>query len=102
MDTTLIGTGQTLDLIWQPMTAGNWLFHCHIFAHSHDENGMTGLVTVFEVAPSDHPLPGVPALPALPALPGTGAAPPTAPTSPHRCRRPPRVCCRRLCPRRAG
>jgi FtsP/CotA-like multicopper oxidase with cupredoxin domain len=77
MDTTLIGTGQTLDLIWQPMTAGNWLFHCHIFAHSHDENGMTGLVTVFEVAPADSPIPGAaPPLPALPALPGSGTPPP--------------------------
>jgi FtsP/CotA-like multicopper oxidase with cupredoxin domain len=74
MDTTLIGTGQTLDLIWQPMSPGNWLFHCHIFAHSHDEAGMTGLVTVFEVAPSDSPVPGV--APPLPALPTPAATPP--------------------------
>jgi FtsP/CotA-like multicopper oxidase with cupredoxin domain len=81
MDTTLIGTGQTLDLLWQPMAPGNWLFHCHIFAHSHDDSGMTGLVTVFEVAPSDHPLPDVPALPALPtaaAVPPFVAPPPPA------------------------
>jgi FtsP/CotA-like multicopper oxidase with cupredoxin domain len=77
MDTTLIGTGQTLDLIWQPMSAGNWLFHCHIFAHAHDEAGMMGLVTVFEVAPSDSPVPGVP--PALPALPTPSAMQPYLP-----------------------
>ena len=73
MDTTLIGTGQTLDLIWQPMSPGNWLFHCHIFAHSHDEAGMIGLVTALEVAPSDSPVPGVP--PPLPALPTPNVVP---------------------------
>lgn len=82
MDTTLIGTGQTLDLLWTPMTAGNWLMHCHIFAHAHDDAGMMGLVTVLEVAPSDKPVAGVP--PALPALPTPSAmqpyAPPAAPT----------------------
>lgn len=77
MDTTLIGTGQTLDLIWQPMSPGNWLFHCHIFAHSHDEAGMTGLVTVFEVAPPDGPVPGVP--PPLPGLPTPNTSGPYAP-----------------------
>jgi FtsP/CotA-like multicopper oxidase with cupredoxin domain len=66
MDTTLIGTGQTLDLVWTPMSPGNWLMHCHIFAHSHDDAGMTGLVTVLEVSPADAPLPGVPVLPGLP------------------------------------
>ena len=85
MDTTLIGTGQTLDLIWQPMSPGNWMFHCHIFAHSHDDSGMMGLVTVFEVAPSDSPVPGVPPpLPALPTpnmVPGYGAPPVTLPPS---------------------
>jgi FtsP/CotA-like multicopper oxidase with cupredoxin domain len=75
MDTTLIGTGQTLDLIWQPMSPGNWLFHCHIFAHAHDDAGMMGLVTVFEVAPSDTPVPGV----ALPALPTPSAMQPYLP-----------------------
>ncbi len=77
MDTTLIGTGQTLDLLWTPMTAGNWLMHCHIFAHAHDDAGMMGLVTVLEVAPSDKPVPGVP--PALPALPTPSAMQPYAP-----------------------
>jgi FtsP/CotA-like multicopper oxidase with cupredoxin domain len=84
MDTTLIGTGQTLDLIWQPMSPGNWLLHCHIFAHSHDESGMIGLVTALEVAPADGPVPGVPQLPALPtpkAVPDYGAPPVTLPPS---------------------
>jgi len=81
MDTILIGTGQTYDLIWQPMSPGHWLFHCHIFAHSHDEHGMTGLVTTLDVDPSDSPAPAVPALPvplprpAPPALGGGGGTP---------------------------
>ena len=79
MDTTLIGTGQTLDLVWTPMSPGNWLMHCHIFAHSHDDAGMTGLVTVLEVAPADGPLPGAPVLPALPALPTGNVTTPYGP-----------------------
>ncbi|MDB5065602.1 MAG: hypothetical protein JWM18_2036 [Chloroflexi bacterium] len=81
MDTTLIGTGQTLDIVWTPMSPGNWLMHCHIFSHAHDDNGMMGLVTVLEVAPSDKPVAGVP--PALPALPTPNPmqpySPPTVP-----------------------
>jgi FtsP/CotA-like multicopper oxidase with cupredoxin domain len=84
MDTTLIGTGQTLDLVWTPTSAGNWVMHCHIFAHTHDDAGMMGLVTVLEVAPSDKPVAGVP--PALPALPTPSAMqpynPPAAPPQP--------------------
>ncbi|MEA2670976.1 MAG: hypothetical protein QOG45_1196 [Chloroflexota bacterium] len=77
MDTTLIGTGQTLDIVWTPMSPGNWLMHCHIFSHAHDDSGMMGLVTALEVAPSDKPVAGVP--PALPALPTPN---PTQPYSP--------------------
>jgi hypothetical protein len=59
MDTLTISPGQTFDLVAQPPNAGPWLLHCHIFAHSHmatddhgdgDHTGMTGMVTVLDVA----------------------------------------------------
>jgi FtsP/CotA-like multicopper oxidase with cupredoxin domain len=63
-DTMVLGVGQTYDLIWTPTRPGAWMIHCHIFAHSETKNGMTGMVTFFDVLPAE----GVVA----PAVPGTG------------------------------
>jgi manganese oxidase len=80
MDTILIGTGQTYDLLWQPTSPGHWLLHCHIFAHSHDEHGMTGLVTTLDVAPADGRLPALPPLPAPPPPDASGLGSASGPT----------------------
>ena len=60
MDTLLVSTGQTFDILTVPLiNSGKWLLHCHIFGHSHLESGelkdgheMTGLVTLLDVAPA--------------------------------------------------
>jgi len=68
MDTLTISPGQTFDLLFKPVNPGKWLLHCHIFAHSHmssdepmaGDSGMTGMVTIVDVAPSDGALPSTP------------------------------------------
>lgn len=88
MDTLLISTAQTFDIIAPALAPGAWVFHCHIFSHMHKSgagHAMTGLVTVFDVAPADGPVtapalpppgvqvpPVVPNPPALPAAPAPG------------------------------
>jgi FtsP/CotA-like multicopper oxidase with cupredoxin domain len=49
-DTQLLGIGQTFDLIWVPTRVGAWMIHCHIFSHSETSAGMTGMVTLIDVA----------------------------------------------------
>lgn len=49
-DTQLLGIGQTFDLIWVPTRVGHWMLHCHIFSHSETMAGMTGMVTLIDVA----------------------------------------------------
>lgn len=51
MDTINVGVGQTYDLIWVPTRVGKWMIHCHIFSHSETAEGMSGLVSIFNVAP---------------------------------------------------
>jgi FtsP/CotA-like multicopper oxidase with cupredoxin domain len=51
MDTLLVSAGQTFDLLVVPTTPGKWLFHCHRFSHSETTKGMSGLVTILDVAP---------------------------------------------------
>ncbi|MGH9022368.1 MAG: multicopper oxidase family protein [Acidimicrobiia bacterium] len=84
MDTLLVSTAQTFDIVTTALAPGRWLLHCHIFSHMHksDEHDMTGLVTLFDVVPSDLPLPAVPG-PAgpRPALPVTPPALPPPPSS---------------------
>jgi plastocyanin len=64
MDTLTISPGQTFDLVAKPVNPGKWLFHCHIFAHSHMSSdamdhhaGMNGMVMILNVAPSQASLP---------------------------------------------
>ena len=65
MDTLTISPGQTFDLLAKEPNPGKWLLHCHIFAHSHmstdehnaGDSGMTGMVTILDVAPSGTNLP---------------------------------------------
>lgn len=57
MDTLTISPGQTFDLVAELPNPGEWLLHCHIFAHSHDtsddpsgdHHGMNGMVTILDV-----------------------------------------------------
>ncbi len=49
-DTQLLGIGQTFDIIWVPTRTGAWMLHCHIFSHSETSAGMTGMVTLVDVA----------------------------------------------------
>ncbi len=49
-DTQLLGIGQTFDIIWVPTRPGPWMLHCHIFSHSETSAGMTGMVTLVDVA----------------------------------------------------
>jgi manganese oxidase len=51
-DTLVVGVGQTFDLVWVPTRVGAWMFHCHIFGHSETKQGMTGMVTLFDIAPA--------------------------------------------------
>lgn len=64
-DTIVLGVGQTFDLIWVPTRVGAWMIHCHIFAHSETKQGMTGMVTLFDVAPANTLT--------APQIPGAGA-----------------------------
>jgi plastocyanin len=95
MDTLLIATAQTFDIIAPALAPGPWVFHCHIFSHMHKTGGgheMSGLVTVFDVAPADLPASAPPApppgaqvpplAPVLPPTPGGPAPPPGAPAPP--------------------
>lgn len=61
MDTLLVGTAQTFDIVTTILGAGRWLFHCHIFSHMHsgEHHDMTGLVTVVDAAPAGLPVPPV-------------------------------------------
>jgi FtsP/CotA-like multicopper oxidase with cupredoxin domain len=52
-DTVTIGVGETIDILWVPTRIGNWMLHCHVFAHSETKNGMTGMVTLVDVSPAD-------------------------------------------------
>ncbi|WP_245541674.1 multicopper oxidase family protein [Sporichthya polymorpha] len=52
-DTLLLGIGQTFDLVWVPTREGAWMMHCHIFSHSETKAGMTGMATLFDVAPAN-------------------------------------------------
>ncbi len=86
MDTLLISTAQTFDLITTILEPGRWVFRCHIFSHMHEpgmgaSHGgmMSGLVTVLDVAPADTPVPPVPAFPAPPV---PEVTPPAAPATP--------------------
>jgi manganese oxidase len=80
MDTLLISTAQTFDIITVALAPGRWMFHCHIFSHmhapgAHTGHKMMGLVTTLDIAPG--PVPGVPSLNGVPAAPGLPAAPVT-------------------------
>lgn len=81
MDTLLISTAQTFDIITVALAPGRWMFHCHIFSHMHAPGAhaghkMSGLVTTLDVEPN--PLPAVPPLNGVPAAPGLPPAPVTA------------------------
>jgi FtsP/CotA-like multicopper oxidase with cupredoxin domain len=84
MDTLLISTAQTFDIITTMLEPGRWVFHCHIFSHMHAPGGtshdgmMTGLVSVIDVTPAGRPVPPVAAFPAppMPEIPGPPAPPP--------------------------
>ena len=80
MDTLLISTAQTFDIITVALAPGRWMFHCHIFSHMHAPGAhagyqMAGLVTSLDVEPN--PVPAVPSLNGVPAAPGLPAAPVT-------------------------
>lgn len=60
MDTINVGVGQTYDLIWKPTRPGKWMIHCHIFSHSETKQGMTGMVSIFNVDPATVKLPEIP------------------------------------------
>jgi hypothetical protein len=82
MDTLTISPGQTFDLLAKEPNEGRWLLHCHIFAHSHmsmdehedGDSGMTGMVTVLDVAPASSPLPPSPLAVVPIASPGEATA----------------------------
>lgn len=82
MDTLLVSTAQTFDIVIAALSPGRWLLHCHIFSHMHraGEHDMTGLVTIFDVLPGEVPLPAVPG-PSGPR-PAPPAAPPGLPALP--------------------
>ena len=80
MDTLLISTAQTFDIITVALAPGRWMFHCHIFSHMHApgphaEHKMAGLVTTLDIEPG--PAPAVPALNGIAPAPGVPAAPVT-------------------------
>jgi FtsP/CotA-like multicopper oxidase with cupredoxin domain len=80
MDTLLLSTAQTFDIITVALAPGRWMFHCHIFSHMHAPGAhaghkMMGLVTTLDVAPNT--VPGVPSVVGVPAAPGLPAAPVT-------------------------
>jgi FtsP/CotA-like multicopper oxidase with cupredoxin domain len=82
MDTLLLSTAQSFDIVAKMLTPGKWVFHCHIFSHMHKpgaphakDGAMTGLVSVIDVQIPESPVPGPQILPAgglePPALPPT-------------------------------
>ncbi len=78
MDTLLISTAQTFDIITVALAPGRWMFHCHIFSHMHAPGAhaghkMSGLVTTLDIEPS--PVPAAPSLNGVPAAPGVPAGP---------------------------
>jgi FtsP/CotA-like multicopper oxidase with cupredoxin domain len=78
MDTLLISTAQTFDIITVALAPGRWMFHCHIFSHmhapgTHAGHKMSGLVTTLDVEPN--PVPAAPSLNGVPAAPGVPAGP---------------------------
>jgi hypothetical protein len=81
MDTLLISTAQTFDIITVALAPGRWMFHCHIFSHMHAAgphagHQMSGLVTTLDVEPNV-----VPAAPPLNGInPAVGV--PSAPVTP--------------------
>ncbi len=42
MDTLLISTAQTFDIITVALAPGRWMFHCHIFSHMHAPGAHAG------------------------------------------------------------
>ena len=68
MDTVTVSPGQTYDLVAVMPSVGPWLFHCHIFGHSHmpndepgaEHSGMNGMVTIINVSPAAGPLETLP------------------------------------------
>ncbi len=83
MDTLLISTAQTFDIVTVALAPGRWMFHCHIFSHMHAPgphagHAMAGLVTTLDVAPA--------AAPAVPPLNGVNPAAgvPAPPVTPGR------------------
>jgi manganese oxidase len=81
MDTLLISTAQTFDIVTVALAPGRWMFHCHIFSHmhaagAHAGHSMAGLVTTLDVEPN--------AVPAAPPLNGVNPAVgvPAAPVTP--------------------
>ena len=80
MDTLLVSTAQTFDIVTVALAPGRWMFHCHIFSHvhapgAHSGHKMSGLVTTLDVEPTA--VPAVPALNGVPAAPGLPPAPVT-------------------------
>jgi hypothetical protein len=80
MDTLLISTAQTFDIVTVALAPGRWVFHCHIFSHMHAPGAnaghrMSGLVTTLDVAPAAAP--AVPSVNGVPVAPGVPPAPVT-------------------------
>jgi plastocyanin len=80
MDTLLISTAQTFDIITVALAPGRWMFHCHIFSHMHAAgphagHAMAGLVTTLDVEPAVAP--AVPPLNGVDPAVGASAAPVT-------------------------
>jgi FtsP/CotA-like multicopper oxidase with cupredoxin domain len=78
MDTLLVSTAQTFDIVTVALAPGRWMFHCHIFSHMHAPgphagHKMSGLVTTLDVEPN--PAPAAPSLNGVPAAPGVPAGP---------------------------
>ena len=93
MDTLLVSTAQTFDIVTRIVAPGKWLFHCHIWSHMHRPGGgsgkhdghgnhdMSGLVTFVDAADGAVPAPD-PAGPPPEQIPPAPALPdPTAPPS---------------------
>ena len=79
MDTLLISTAQTFDIITVTLAPGPWMFHCHIFSHMHAPGAHAGqdggVVTTLDVAPTRGP--AVPSLNGVPAAPARRPRPVT-------------------------
>jgi plastocyanin len=61
MDTLTISPGQTYDLLFSERYPGDWVIHCHMFIHSHENadvhaegsSGMNGMTAIFRIAAPD-------------------------------------------------